>query len=53
VFVQSNQRFRFSEPQGPVIGDFDGDGWPDIFAGGHDDDYRVWLNQGDGRFSGK
>jgi len=49
----SNLRFRHSERQGLAIGDFDGDGSPDIFAAGDTDAYQVWFNRGDGRFRGR
>jgi hypothetical protein len=49
-FTRSNQRFRYSKRHGVVIGDFNGDGWPDIFAGRYSEDFRVWFNNGDGTF---
>jgi hypothetical protein len=49
-FAQSSQRFRYYEPDGLAIGDFDGDGAPDIFAGAIYEAYAVWSNQGDGTF---
>jgi hypothetical protein len=50
VFTQSSQRFRYSERHGLAIGDFNGDGSPDIFAGADTKAYNVWFNQGDGTF---
>jgi hypothetical protein len=35
---------------GVVCGDFDGDGWIDIFVANDGMDDRLWMNQGDGRF---
>jgi hypothetical protein len=50
AFTRSNQRFSYSNRHGFAIGDFDGDGWPDIFAGDYSRAYRVWINQQDGTF---
>ncbi|MBK8900184.1 MAG: VCBS repeat-containing protein [Anaerolineaceae bacterium] len=50
VFTRSDQRFRYSRRDGLAVGDFDGDGRPDIFAAAYDDDYRIWFNQGSGMF---
>jgi hypothetical protein len=50
AFTQSSQRFRYSKRHGLAIGDFNGDGQPDIFAAAYSSDYRVWFNQGDGAF---
>ena len=50
VFTQSSQRFRYSERHGLAIGDFNGDGSPDIFAGADTEAYNIWFNQGDGTF---
>lgn len=50
IFTQSSQRFRYSERNGIAIGDFNGDGSPDIFAGGNAEAYSVWFNHGDGTF---
>jgi hypothetical protein len=41
---------KYSERQGLAIGDFGGDGSPDIFASADTAAYRVWLNQGEGSF---
>lgn len=50
AFTRSNQRFRYTNRHGLAIGDFNADSWPDIFAGEYTKDYRVWLNQGYGKF---
>jgi hypothetical protein len=50
AFTQSRQRFRYSKRHGLAVGDFNGDGQPDIFAAEYSKDYRVWFNQGDGTF---
>lgn len=49
-FTQSDQRFQYSERHGLAVADFDDDGDSDIFAGAYTDDYRLWINQGDGTF---
>lgn len=50
AFTQSNQRLRYSRRHGLAVGDFDGDGWKDVFAAAYSRDCRVWYNQGDGIF---
>lgn len=50
TFTRGGQRFRTSRRDGLAVGDFDGNGRPDIFTAAYDDDYRVWLNQGEGVF---
>ena len=44
------QIFRFSPRHGLAVGDFNGDGHPDIFAGAYNYAYSLWLNHGDGIF---
>jgi hypothetical protein len=50
AFTRSSQRFHYSKRHGLAIGDFNGDGRPDIFAAEYSKDYRVWFNQGDETF---
>jgi len=50
AFTRSSQRFRYSKRHGLAVGDFNGDGRPDIFAAAYSSDSRVWFNQGDGTF---
>jgi hypothetical protein len=47
---RSDQRFGFSARHGLAVGDFDGDGCLDLFAGTLEKDYAVWVNQGRGTF---
>jgi len=48
-FRDSKQRLRYNERHGLAIGDFNGDGHPDVFSAAYDVEYHLWLNQGDGR----
>lgn len=50
AFTRSSQRFRYSKRHGIAIGDFNGDGRLDVFAGRYSENFRVWFNQGDGTF---
>jgi hypothetical protein len=50
AFTRSNQRFRYSRRHGLAVGDFNGDGRPDVFAAAYSRDYRVWYNLGKGSF---
>jgi hypothetical protein len=36
---------------GVAVGDFDGDGWPDVFVANDGQPNRLWINQRDGTFS--
>jgi len=50
TFTRSSRRFRYAKRHGLAIGDFNGDGRPDIFAAEYSNGYRIWFNQGDGTF---
>lgn len=41
---------RFGNGLGFVFGDFDSDGWPDIFVANDGLADQLWINQGNGRF---
>lgn len=49
-FSPSSQRFPISERSALAVGDFNGDGSPDIFAGVYAEGYKLWLNRGNGEF---
>lgn len=49
-FERGSQRFRYSKRAGLAVGDFSGNGRPDILTAAYDDDYRIWFNQGNGAF---
>jgi hypothetical protein len=49
-FTRSNQTFRYSHRHAIAVGDFNGNGYPDVFANSYQKNYRVWINQGDGTF---
>ena len=51
VFTEDRRRLRTSQRHGLILGDFNGDGYLDIFAPEYDNNYRLWLNRGDGSFS--
>jgi hypothetical protein len=48
-FRVSGQRLRYNERYSLAIGDFNGDGYPDVFSSAYDIGFHLWLNQGDGR----
>jgi hypothetical protein len=50
ALTRSYQRFRYSERHVLAVGDFNGDGHPDIFAAQYGWSHRVWYNDGEGRF---
>ena len=49
-FERGSQRFRYSKRAGLAVGDFIGNGRPDILTAAYDDDYHIWVNQGNGVF---
>jgi hypothetical protein len=50
-FSKSRQRIAHSKATAYDLGDLDGDGDLDIFAGWYENGYAVWWNDGEGRFS--
>lgn len=51
VFHRSIQRIVFGYIYAMTMGDLDGDGDPDLIAGNLDNNLKVWLNDGQGRFT--
>ena len=49
-FTQASQNFPCSERQNLTTGDFNGDGWQDIFIATYDKTSQVWFNDGKGGF---
>ena len=49
-FSNSSVQFRYKEDSGLAVGDFDGDGDQDVFAGNNNGYYRIWFNNGSGNF---
>jgi hypothetical protein len=50
-FTRARQpSIRYSAKHGLAVADFNGDGYPDIFAGAYRYDYFLLLNQGNGGF---
>lgn len=50
TFTRSEQHFDYSNRQGLAIGDFNGDGRLDIFAGDDSGTSLLWINEGGGVF---
>lgn len=50
VTVKSGLAARPSNGLGVLCDDFDGDGWPDIFAANDSQANHLWINQKDGTF---
>lgn len=49
-FTNDNQRLDYLERQGVGLGDFNGDGALDFFAGASQNRYQLWWNDGQGQF---
>lgn len=49
-FTRSNILFQHRKDIGITVGDFDGDGDQDVFAGNNSNNYYVWFNNGKGNF---
>ena len=49
----AGQQFTFEPQHALAVGDLDGNGFPDIFAGSVNHDILVWLNDGQGNFTKK
>jgi hypothetical protein len=50
VTVESRMSVAFGTGLGVTTGDFDGNGWPDLFVANDNMLDQLWLNQGDGTF---
>ena len=50
LFIRDSQSFPYTKRDALIIGDFDGNGRPDIFTAAYENEYRIWFNQGEGRF---
>ena len=50
-FTDSGQRISHPKAQAFALGDLNGDGRADIFAGWFEAGYAIWWNQGDGKFT--
>lgn len=50
-FTRAVQSFPCSDRQNLTTGDFNGDGWTDIFIAKYDKSSQVWFNDGKGGFS--
>jgi hypothetical protein len=49
-FTKASQSFHCSKRQNLTTGDFNGDGWQDIFIARYDKTSQVWFNNGKGGF---
>lgn len=47
--LEPGQSLGYTEKHGLAVGDFNGDGWVDVFSAAYDVKSHLWLNQGDGR----
>ncbi len=50
VSAAAGVRKKFGGALGVVVGDFDADGWPDIYVANDGVANQLWMNQGDGTF---
>lgn len=50
VSAEAGLRAAFGNGLGVVPGDFDNDGWVDVFVANDGDPNQLWINQADGRF---
>lgn len=50
VSVEAGVRKQFGGALGVVVGDFDSDGWPDIYVANDGVANQLWMNEGDGTF---
>jgi len=53
TLFEPGQRLSYTERHGLALGDFNDDGWVDVFSAAYDVKSHLWLNQGDGRLSEK
>jgi len=49
TLLEPGQRLRYTERHGLAVGEFNGDGYPDVLSAAYDIRSHLWLNQGDGR----
>jgi hypothetical protein len=50
VSVPAGLRIQSGSTLGAIAGDFDGDGWADLYVANDLMSNNLWINQGDGRF---